>query len=134
MTSGRKHRKHRFDLTLFRAYQIASLRKSNAALRAAVNDNELAADETDAALERAVTDCENSVLQLRTVEAELDEANAEQETTAVELDICQQQVDDLLQRARAMAVEVGYVCVSHIFVSVDFVLLSSPQARNRLVE
>jgi chromosome segregation ATPase len=86
--------------------QIASLRKSNAALRAAVNDNELVADETDAALDRAVADCENAQLQLRTVEAELDEAVAEQETTSVELDICRQQLEELRDRGQKKAIEV----------------------------
>eukprot|EP00037_Helgoeca_nana_P016337 m.153830 g.153830 ORF g.153830 m.153830 type:complete len:507 (+) comp23472_c0_seq1:37-1557(+) len=85
--------------------EIASLRKSNAALRAAVNDNELVADETDAALDRAVADCENAQLQLRTVEAELDEAVAEQETTSVELDICRQQLEELRDRGQKKAIE-----------------------------
>lgn len=86
--------------------EIASLRKSNAALRAAVTDNEMVADETDAALSHAVADSENAHLVLQNLETELDEALAERETTSVEVEICRQQLDELSQRAQAKAVEV----------------------------
>ena len=50
---------------------IAALRKSNAALKAAAEDNGYVADEADAALNRAIADYEASHIELVSVDRQV---------------------------------------------------------------